>query len=138
MRKNKVWGFLVVLFVVCAFLVGCASAPLVLHKAGPNERGRIATLYRNNSHKNSYQVIIKSVDGVAVEGVNRIEVEEGEHSIRYEILDNYSTERGTDFKFSSRGTGEVRLDLKGGKSYVIGTFERSNHVGILFVFPSKR
>lgn len=82
--KFKFWCVVIAAFLLAA----CASPPLVMHKLGSDGRGRVVKLFSNNYYRFSYQVIVKSVDGVNIEKAGSVEVEEGLHTINYEILNN--------------------------------------------------
>ena len=116
---------LTTLVLATMFLSACAGPSLMLVKGDVTNPTQIAGLTYNNSFcppntGGTYQVIIKSVDGTAVEKADKIRVNAGRHLIRYEVLDNYITSRGTRFNFSSKGVGEQYLELPGGYVYFLG------------------
>lgn len=129
--KIKFLGIIIAAFLLAA----CAGPPLVLHKLGAEERGRVVRLSYNNYYRNSYQVVIFSVDGVNIQKAGRVEVEEGTHTISYDILDNFTTAQGTDYHFSSMGGGEIKMNFAGGYSYLLGTAGRSKNIQIAYKMP---
>ncbi|HIJ87320.1 MAG TPA: hypothetical protein HPP97_06480 [Desulfuromonadales bacterium] len=142
MLKN---GFALVLTLVLTtiLLSSCAGPSLILVKGDVTDPNQIAGLTYNNSfcppdNSGTYQVIIISVDGIPVEKADKIRLNVGRHLIRYEILDNYITSRGTRFNFSSKGVGENYLDLPGGYVYFLGnTTGAPNSIYIIYKMPLK-
>lgn len=125
------------LVVICTIflLSGCASPPLVLHKYDNYSRGKVARINYNNYYRNSYQVVIKSVDGVNIKDAGSAEVEAGVHKIHYQILNNFMTSQGTDYKFSVLEEDIKEMNFEGGYSYLIGTAGKTRNLIVVYKRP---
>lgn len=125
------------LVMICVMLMlsGCASPPLVLHKYDTNSRDKVARINYNNYYRNSYQVIIKSVDGVNIKDAGSAEIEAGIHKIQYQILDNFTTSQGTDYKFTVLEEGVIKMNFDGGYSYLMGTDGKIRKLAVVYKAP---
>lgn len=69
---------------------------------------------------------------MSIKNPGSVEVEAGKHKIQYKILDNFTTSRGTDFKFSTIEEGIKEMYFEGGYWYLLGTAGRSRDVQIIY------